>query len=199
MSNQLRILGIDPGLTRCGVGVIELSAGRKVSLVSVDVFRTEPATALDARIGSIGDRIEQLILSSKPQVIALERVYADVNVRSVMGTAQISGVVLLLANRHGIPIAMHTPTEVKAAVTGSGRANKEQVGKMVAKILGLADVPKPADAADSLAIAICHAWRGAGATAALASGGTKGSGGSLTAAQRAWHAAERAAAAKREG
>ena len=198
-ANQLRILGIDPGLTRCGVGVVDLGVGRKVSLVSVDVYRTEPTLPLDQRIGSIGDRIEQLILEAKPQVIALERVYADVNVRSVMGTAQISGVVLLLANRHGIPIAMHTPTEVKAAVTGSGRANKEQVGNMVAKILGLAEVPKPADAADSLAIAICHGWRGAGATAGSNGGGSQGSGGTLTAAQRAWHAAERAAAAKREG
>lgn len=192
MTNNLRILGIDPGLTRCGVGIIELGVGRKVSLVSVDVFRSEPTMPLEERIGSIGNRIEQLIIAAKPQVIAIERVYADVNVRSVMGTAQISGVVLLLANRHGIPIAMHTPTEVKAAVTGSGRANKDQVGNMVAKILGLAEVPKPADAADSLAIAICHGWRGAGASS-VSLGNT-----TLTAAQQAWHAAERAAAVKRE-
>ena len=195
MTNTVRILGIDPGLTRCGVGVIDLAPGRRVSLVSVDVYRSEPNLALEFRIGSIGDRIEALILAQKPDVIALERVYADVNVRSVMGTAQISGVVLLLASRHGIPIAMHTPTEVKAAVTGSGRADKKQVGTMVAKILGLNEIPKPADAADSLAIAICHGWRGAGASSVEGSG----SAGTMTAAQRAWHAAERAAAAKREG
>jgi len=186
-----RILGVDPGLTRCGVGVIDLAAGRRVNLVSVDVYRSEPSLELSARIASIGNRIEELILRDKPEVIALERVYADVNVRSVMGTAQISGVVLLLANRHSLPISMHTPTEVKAAVTGSGKADKAQVGTMVAKILGLAEIPKPADAADSLAIAICHAWRGAAAS--------MGSGESLTPAQAAWQAAERAAARKREG
>ncbi len=173
------------------MGVVDLSAGRKVALVEVDVYRSEPSVALDERIGSIGNRIDALIERIKPDVIALERVFADVNVRSVMGTAQISGVVLLLANRHGIPIAMHTPTEVKAAVTGSGKANKDQVGAMVAKILGLAEVPKPADAADSLAIAICHGWRGAGSAVSSDS--------ALTPAQRAWHAAASAAARKREG
>lgn len=181
-----RILGIDPGLTRCGVGVIDLAPGRRVNLVSVGVFRSEPTTELAERIGTLGASIEALIQESKPDVIALERVYADVNVRSVMGTAQISGVVLMLAHRYGLPIALHTPTEVKAAVTGSGKADKKQVGAMVAKILGLAEVPKPADAADSLAIAICHAWRGAGATA-----GT--SGGTLTSAQAAWQQAIKAA------
>jgi len=192
-----RILGIDPGLTRCGVGVIDLAAGRRVSLVSVDVFRTAPTDELAARIGTIGAQIEALILAQKPQIIAMERVYADANVRSVMGTAQISGVVLMLAHRHGIPIALHTPTEVKAAVTGSGRADKAQVGTMVAKILGLAEAPKPADAADSLAIAICHAWRGAAASVGVGNGGA-GGGNSLTPAQSAWQQAERAAARKRE-
>lgn len=186
-----RILGVDPGLTRCGVGVIDLGAGRKVSLVSVDVYRSAPTEELSARIGSIGTRIEELILDLMPDAVALERVFADVNVRSVMGTAQISGVVLMLAHKHGIPVALHTPTEVKAAVTGSGRADKAQVGNMVARILGLAEVPKPADAADSLAIAICHAWRGAAATT--------GAGGALTPAQKAWQQAERAAAKSREG
>lgn len=185
-----RILGIDPGLTRCGVGVIDLAAGRRVNLVSVDVFRSDTSSELAERVGSIGARIESLIHETKPDVIALERVFADVNVRSVMGTAQISGVVLMLAHKYSLPIALHTPTEVKAAVTGSGRADKKQVGAMVARILGLAEVPKPADAADSLAIAICHAWRGAAATT--------GSSGSLTPAQEAWQAAERAAAKNRE-
>jgi crossover junction endodeoxyribonuclease RuvC len=185
-----RILGIDPGLTRCGVGVVDLAAGRKVSLVSVDVFRSDPGQDLSARVGSLADRLEDLIKTAKPDVIALERVFADVNVRSVMGTAQISGVVLMLAHRYGLPISLHTPTEVKAAVTGSGRADKKQVGTMVAKILGLAEVPKPADAADSLAIAICHAWRGA--AGAVTTPGT------MTAAQTAWQQAERAAAKKRE-
>jgi crossover junction endodeoxyribonuclease RuvC len=103
-----------------------------------------------------------------------------------MGTAQISGAVLMLAHKHGIPVVMYTPTQVKAAVTGSGRAAKDQVGFMVAKILGLKEVPKPADAADSLAIAICHAWRSPAATESA----------NLTAAQKAWLAAERAAKTK---
>ena len=193
-----RILGVDPGLTRCGVGVIDLAAGRRVSLVSVGVFRTAPTDELSARVGTIGAQIEALILEQKPDSIALERVYADANVRSVMGTAQISGVVLMLAHKYGLTISLHTPTEVKAAVTGSGKADKAQVGNMVAKILGLSEVPKPADAADSLAIAICHAWRGAAASVANQPG--NGTGGSaLTPAQAAWQQAERAAARKREG
>jgi crossover junction endodeoxyribonuclease RuvC len=127
--------------------------------------------------------LAELIDASKPESIAIERVYADSNVSTVMGTAQISGVVMYLAHIRGIPVTLHTPTEVKAAVTGSGRAGKDQVGKMVASILGLKEVPKPADAADSLAIAICHAWR------ALAMGtGTPSD--SITPAQKAWREAE---------
>lgn len=185
-----RILGIDPGLTRCGAGVIELSGSRRVTLVEVNTFRSSPDAELSVRIGGISREIEALIIRAKPQIIAMERVYADANVRSVMGTAQISGVVLMLADKYSLPIALHTPTEVKAAVTGSGRADKAQVGAMVARILGLSEVPKPADAADSLAIAICHGWRSAGA--ATAPGET------MTKAQQSWHAAERAAAQRRE-
>lgn len=186
-----RILGVDPGLTRCGIGVIDLAAGRKVSLVHVDTLRSEPSEPLTQRVGKIGAQIEALILETKPDGIAIERVFSQANVSTVMGTAQISGVVLYLANKHGIPVAMHTPTEVKAAVTGSGRAAKAQVGAMVARILGLDEVPKPADAADSLAIAICHAWKGFAPAV--------GSAGGVTKAQSAWLAAERAATSKRLG
>lgn len=185
-----RILGIDPGLTRCGIGIVDLAASRKVTLVEVDVFRSSPDQTLVERIGSIGDRIEQHIEHYRPDAIALERVFAQENLRSVMSVAQISGVVLHLAHRYSIPIAFHTPTEVKAAVTGSGRAPKAQVGSMVAKILGLKEVPKPADAADALAIAITHGWRSAGGNSITSN--------SLTKAQEAWHTAERAAAQKRE-
>jgi crossover junction endodeoxyribonuclease RuvC len=181
-----RILGIDPGLTRCGAGIIELSNARKVSFVEVHTFRSSPEIDLAARVGSIASSIEQLIVSHKPSVLAIERVFSQSNVRSVMGTAQISGAVLFLAHKHSIPVALHTPTEVKAAVTGSGRADKAQVGFMVAKILGLAEVPKPADAADSLAIAICHAWRSFDANVQSGAVGT-------TAAQAAWHAAIKSA------
>ena len=180
-----RILGIDPGLTRCGIGLIELGSSRKVSLVAVDTYRSEPSEDLAVRVGRIGLQIESLILSHRPQVIAIERVFSQQNVSTVMGTAQISGAVLMLAHKHGIPVVMYTPTQVKAAVTGTGRAAKDQVGYMVAKILGLDDIPKPADAADSLAIAICHAWRSPAVSESV----------NLTKAQKAWLAAERAAKA----
>ena len=181
----IRVLGIDPGLTRCGVGVIELGSSRSVRLKSVEVFTSSPDMELSARIGSIGDSIEKLIRETKPDSIALERVFSQANVRSVMGTAQISGVVFQLAHKFSIPIALHTPTEVKAAVTGSGRANKAQVGNMVARILGLTEIPKPADAADALAIAICHAWKGSTANSENST--------ALTPAQQKWHAAAEAA------
>jgi crossover junction endodeoxyribonuclease RuvC len=184
-----RILGVDPGLTRCGVGLIEVASSRKISLISVDTIRTEATSELVDRIGLIGEAIEALIIGSKPSAIAIERVFSQQNLRSVMGVAQISGVVLMLAFKHRIPVYLHTPSEVKAAVTGSGRANKQQVGFMVAKILGLKEIPKPADAADSLAIAICHAWKSAGGTIASSK--------ELTAAQKAWQAAEQAATASK--
>ena len=185
-----RVLGIDPGLTRCGVGLIEVGASRKVSLISVETITTDSKTELVDRIGHIAERLEGLMTSSKPSAIAIERVFAQQNLRSVMGVAQISGVVLMLASKHSIPVFMHTPSEVKAAVTGSGRANKVQVGTMVAKILGLESVPKPADSADSLAIAICHAWKSVGGTVI----GSK----EMTQAQKQWQAAEQSAtAAKR--
>ena len=180
---SIRVLGVDPGLTRCGVGVVDVEPSRKVGLVSVDVFKSDAQLDAATRVGQIGAMLAKLIDDAKPNSIAIERVYADSNVSTVMGTAQISGVVMFLAHTRGIPVTLHTPTEVKAAVTGSGRANKDQVGKMVASILGLKIVPKPADAADSLAIAICHAWR-------ALSIGTGAVSDSITPAQRAWRAAE---------
>jgi crossover junction endodeoxyribonuclease RuvC len=180
---SIRVLGIDPGLTRCGVGVVDVEASRRVKLVSVGVFKSEPNLDVATRVGKIGAMLAELIDQTKPESIAIERVYADSNVSTVMGTAQISGVVMYLAHVRGIPVTLHTPTEVKAAVTGSGRANKEQVGKMVAQILGLKEIPKPADAADSLAIAICHAWR----ALAISTGASSES---ITPAQKAWRAAE---------
>lgn len=172
-----KILGIDPGLTRCGIGIIELSRSRKVSLIDVLVLTSAKDAELDTRIGSIGKKLESLIKKHRPDVIAIERVFSQQNLSSVMGTAQISGVAIFLASKHSIPIAMHTPTEVKAAVTGSGRAGKAQVGNMVASLLGLQEVPKPADAADALAIAICQGFRGVNPSS------------SYTKAQLKWHEA----------
>ena len=183
----IRVLGIDPGLTRCGVGIVDVRADRRATLVEVAVIRTPPGMPLEERLLTVGTGIELLLDAHRPAVVAIERVFAQHNLRTVMGTAQVSGVALHSAAKRGLPVALHTPSEVKAAVTGYGSADKKQVQTMVARILGLAEVPKPADAADALAIAICHAWRG-GPVAADAGGAT---GTALTPAQAAWRAAER--------
>lgn len=155
----MRVLGVDPGLTRCGLGVVDGGAGRSVSCVAVDVLRTPPAAELGERLLALADLVEQWIATHRPDVVAVERVFSQHNVRSAMGTAQVGGVVALLATRRGIPVAFHTPSEVKAAVTGSGRAGKEQVTVMVTRLLALPAEPRPADAADALALAVCHLWR----------------------------------------
>jgi crossover junction endodeoxyribonuclease RuvC len=156
----MRVLGVDPGLTRCGVGVIEGSLGRPLNLVAVDVIKTPATMPLGERLVHIEKGIEYWLDTVQPDVVAVERVFSQHNVRTVMGTAQASGIALLAATRRGIPVATHTPSEVKAAVTGNGRAEKGQVGTMVARLLRLQEIPKPADAADALALAICHLWRG---------------------------------------
>lgn len=155
-----RVLGVDPGLTRLGVGVVEGSVGRPLSLVEVDVLRTPADLDPALRLARLAEGVEERIVRLRPDAVAVERVFAQHNVRTVMGTAQASGVVMMLAARHGIPVHLHTPSEVKAAVTGSGRADKEQVTQMVTRVLRLAAAPRPADAADALALAICHIWRG---------------------------------------
>lgn len=177
------ILGIDPGLTRLGVGVIDHGRGRAVSLRHVDVYRTPPGDEPAARIGALAHQLVQLLDRFQPDVVALERVFAQHNVRTVMGTAQISGVVFALAHERSIPVSLRTPSEVKAAVTGHGRASKAQVGALVQAILGLEEIPKPADAADALALAITEAWRGA---QPLSQSGLQ----AFTPAQQAWREAE---------
>ncbi|MDN3904416.1 crossover junction endodeoxyribonuclease RuvC [Arthrobacter sp. YD2] len=190
---SIRVLGVDPGLTRCGLGVVEVEGNRRATLVAVGVVGTVAGTALDARLLVISEAIELWLDTHRPDVLAVERVFSQLNVSTVMGTAQASGVVIAAAARRGIPVALHTPTEVKAAVTGSGSANKDAVGKMVTKILRLDEMPKPADAADALALAITHAWRrgvaGPGPTAGSASRGAAPASGQ-TPAQRLWAEAE---------
>src|SRR5690606_2549273 len=155
----LRVLGIDPGLTRCGVGVVDVAPDRTATPVAAEVIRHAPDEALERRLLAIGAGIERLLDEHRPQAVALERVFAQQNLRTVMGVAQASGVALLVAARRGLAVGLHTPTEVKAALTGFGGADKKQLGAMVARILRLNAVPKPADASDALALAICHAWR----------------------------------------
>ena len=189
---SVRVLGIDPGLTRCGVGIVDVSGNRTATLVDVTVLRSSPELPLEQRLLLISRGLEDMLDRHKPGVVAIERVFAQNNVRTVMGTAQISGVALLLAAQRGLTVTLHTPSEVKAAVTGYGSADKAQVGAMVARVLGLAEVPRPADAADALAIAICHAWRTgvAGGTLPTSADVVPGT---LTPAQKAWRAAERGA------
>lgn len=156
----MRVLGIDPGLTRCGMGVVEGSVGRPLRMVDVGVARTSPDVPLERRLLLVATSIDAWIEEHQPDAIAVERVFSQHNVKTVMGTAQASGLALVAAARHGIPVATHTPSEVKAAVSGNGRADKAQVGAMVTRLLNLREAPKPADAADALALAITHIWRG---------------------------------------
>jgi crossover junction endodeoxyribonuclease RuvC len=156
----MRVLGIDPGLTRCGLGLVEGTVGRPLTLVDVGVVRSGAGLPVEERLRLIDAGIEQWLDRHAPDRVAVERVFSQQNVSTVMGTAQVSGLALVAAARRGIPVALHTPSEAKAAVTGNGRADKDQVGAMVTRLLRLPARPKPADAADALALAICHIWRG---------------------------------------
>ena len=154
----MRVLGVDPGLTRCGLGVVEGVPGR-VRLVAVGVVRTPATDELGARLVALEVAVEQWLDRVSPDAVAVERVFSQSNFRTVMGTAQAGAVAIVCAARRGLPVVLHTPSEVKAAVTGSGRAGKDQVAGMVARLLQLDGPPRPADAADALALAICHLWR----------------------------------------
>ena len=155
----MRVLGVDPGLTRCGLGLVDGGSGRTAHCVAVDVVRTPADADLAKRLLEIAEVVDAWLDEYAPDVVAIERVFSQHNVRTVMGTAQAGGVVALAAARRGLPVAYHTPSEVKAAVTGSGRADKTQVTTMITKVLGLTAKPHPADAADALALAVCHLWR----------------------------------------
>ncbi|TQS19209.1 crossover junction endodeoxyribonuclease RuvC [Microbispora hainanensis] len=181
----MRVMGVDPGLTRCGLGAVEGRPGAPLSLLSVGVVRTPPDDDIGSRLVVIEAEIERWLDEIRPDAVAVERVFAQHNVRTVMGTAQASAVAIVCAARRGLPVALHTPSEVKAAITGNGNADKKQVGTMVTRLLRLDAMPRPADAADALALAICHVWRGgvqhrlADALARARSGGagTTGTGG----------------------
>ena len=156
----MRVMGVDPGLTRCGVGVVEGAPGRPLTLVDVVVVRTSHEAPLAERLTGLEQALEELVSRHRPEVIAVERVFSQHNLRTVMGTAQAGAVAILAAGRRGIPLSLRTPSEVKAAVTGSGRADKAQVTAMVTRVLRLDAPVRPPDAADALALAITEIWRG---------------------------------------
>jgi Holliday junction DNA helicase RuvA len=133
----MRVLGIDPGLTRCGMGVVEGTVGRPLTLVDVNVLRTSSDEPVAQRLVTIEKGIDAWLDEYTPDAVAVERVFARSDSSTIMGTAQASGIALVAAARRGIPVALHTPSEVKAAVSGSGRAAKAQVGAMVTRILRL--------------------------------------------------------------
>lgn len=186
-----RILGIDPGLTRCGVGVIEAGASRRLSFIHVDVVRSAPAQSQDIRLLTIFNGLSAKMDAFAPDAVSIERVFAQSNRNTVLGTAQAAGLAMLAAAQRGIPVALHTPTEAKLAITGNGKAEKIQMERMVTTILKLDRLPTPADAADALALAICHALRPGGAL----QGGEREE--HLTQAQRQWAAASQRATKKR--
>jgi crossover junction endodeoxyribonuclease RuvC len=157
----MRVLGVDPGLTRCGLGVVEGEPGRPLRLIGTDVVTSRASDDIGSRLLALEAELDQWIARHRPDAVAVERVFSQRNVRTVMGTAQAGAVAIVCAARRGVPVALHTPSEVKAAVTGSGRADKQQVTEMVTRLLRLPDRPRPADCADALALAICHLWRGA--------------------------------------
>lgn len=159
----MRVLAVDPGLTRCGLGVVDGRLGGRLTMVAVGVLRTPSGDPIHERLYSMQVQIEEWFTRYEPEAVAVERVFARSDVSTIMGTAQASALPMIAAARREIPLALHTPSEVKASVTGNGRADKAQVTSMVTRILRLDTPPKPADAADALALAICHVWRGGAA------------------------------------
>jgi crossover junction endodeoxyribonuclease RuvC len=193
----MRVLGVDPGLTRCGLGVVDGAPGRALTMVKVDVARTPADGEIGHRLLAIEQQITELLTDFRPDAVAVERVFSQHNVSTVMGTAQAGAVAIVCAARHGIPVALHTPSEVKAAVTGSGRADKAQVTAMVTRLLKLAEPPRPADAADALALAICHIWRGGAQSRLAAAAQAAAQPAGHTSAARQAMTAQRAAAVRR--
>lgn len=154
----MRVIGVDPGLTRLGVAIVDSEASRRVTLVHADVIRTSKDSPIGERLAALEHELVLLANRFNPDQWAVEQVFSQHNVQTVIGTAQAAGVAALVAARLKIPLTFHTPSEVKAAVTGSGRADKAQVAAMVDRILRQS-VVGPADLTDAVALAICHAWR----------------------------------------
>ncbi len=155
-SSTITVLGIDPGLTRCGYAVLQVQGNTDVSLTSLGVLRTKPEDELPARLAEIAQEVEALLDQYQPTAVAVEHIFFQSNVRTAMSVGQVSGLVLSAAARRGIEVVQYSPNQVKLAITGWGGADKAQVQKMVKQRLKLNTIPKPADAADAAAIALCH-------------------------------------------
>ena len=150
------VLGIDPGLTRCGYAVLRVSGNTEVSMSALGVLSTSPEKDLPNRLAEIAREIEDLLDEYQPSAVAVERIFFQSNVRTAMSVGQVSGLVLSAAARRNIEVVQYSPNQVKLALTGWGGADKAQVQKMVKERLKLNSIPKPADAADAAAIALCH-------------------------------------------
>lgn len=150
------VLGIDPGLTRCGYAVLSMTSAQHISPLAIGVLRTSSLDDLASRLAEIHTEVESLLDEFRPHSVAIEQVFFQSNVRTAMSVGQASGIVLALASRAGCTVAQYTPSQVKSTVAGWGGASKDQVGRMVQQRLGLSAIPEPADAADAAAIALCH-------------------------------------------
>jgi crossover junction endodeoxyribonuclease RuvC len=152
------ILGIDPGLSRCGYGAV-IGPASQLRAVAYGVLRTDPQWPLPERLAALEADLESLVRELTPSAVAVERVLFQVNARTAISVGQASGLALAVAARAGLPVVQYSPNEVKLAVTGDGAADKLAVQTMVTRLLDLASTPKPPDAADALALALCHSWR----------------------------------------
>jgi crossover junction endodeoxyribonuclease RuvC len=168
------VLGIDPGVSRCGYGAVITEGSRLVPL-ACGVIRTPPGDPLPDRLCALFSELEGLVADLRPAAVAVERVFFQTNVRTAMSVGQASGLALTVAARAGVPVGQYTPNEVKQAVAGYGAAGKAQVQAMVARLLHLSEAPRPPDAADALALAICHLSAGRfRAAAGIATSGGSG-------------------------
>ncbi len=171
MFDRQLVLGIDPGLSRCGYGAVR-AGGRSPVAAAYGVIRTPAGMDLAERLAMLEAELEQLVGELRPAAMAVERVLFQTNVRTAMSVGQASGLALAVAARAGVPVVHYSPNEVKLAVTGYGGADKNQVQHMVTRLLGLDEPPRPPDAADALALALCHTWGAPVRAAASAHGPT---------------------------
>ena len=150
------ILGVDPGLSRCGYALVRSAKRGKGELVSMGLVKTEKTHSTPSRLAMLHDDIDDILKEYSPDALAIERIFFQKNLNTALGVVQACGVIQALSSRRGLRVAEYSPTEIKAVVAGDGAADKEQVQVMVKKLLGLAEAPKPADVADACAIALTY-------------------------------------------